>query len=158
MLRRRWTWLLLGAATPVLFFGFDRLFCIRWLGSDDLDIEFVVTDADSGEAISGACVEVQSEGGYEEDYPQVFSLGSGQDGTASKLCRQCTSVGQESGLKITDTHVVYPPHWGFRASAGGYEQSQWSSLETTENVPRVQWDGTGPAKLVVPIALKRKKR
>src|SRR5713101_7461193 len=48
---------------------------IHWVGSTDLEIDYLVLDNADGRPIPGATVEIHSEGGfYEEDKPQDFSL------------------------------------------------------------------------------------
>src|ERR1051325_1169133 len=101
MLRRRWLWLVLLLAAPFLLWGFDRLMLVRWVGRTDLEVEFAVTDAESGQSVPGAQIEVQSEGGfYDEDYKQAFTLTADSGGRASKVCRDSMCFGTQSGLNM----------------------------------------------------------
>jgi hypothetical protein len=61
-------------ALPLLVWGYDRYRLIKWVGGTDLEVEFVVTDVESGDPIPEARIEVHSEGEFfAEDYKQEFS-------------------------------------------------------------------------------------
>jgi hypothetical protein len=158
-MNRRWLkWLLLVVlSVPLLVWGCDRIQTIYWVGSTDLEVEFVVTDAISGLPLSGAQIEVKSEGGfYEQRDEREFTLVADPDGIARKECRNSMCFGTQSGLRFTDTYVVHLPCWLFRVTAPNYEPSDWVDLDVWENVSRVQRVGPGRAKLVVPASLHTK--
>jgi hypothetical protein len=141
-------------ALPLLVWGFDRVQIIYWVGSTDLEVEFALTDAANGAPISGAKVEVHSEGGfYAEDYKQEFALVADANGLARKECLESMCFGTESGLRFTDTFAVHLPFWRFRAIAEGYEPSKWFNLDVLEMQRQVRRAGPHKAKLVVPVSL-----
>src|SRR5262245_46450819 len=102
----------------VLLRAYDRAQMYAWVGQTDLEVEFVVTDAGSGNPIPGARVEVKSEGGlYAERDKQEFALVADADGKARKVCRDSMCFGKVSGLRFTDTYSVHLPYWRFRVVA-----------------------------------------
>lgn len=155
MARRWWICVLAGAiAVPLLVWGFDRVQMIRWVGSTDLEVEFTVIDAATGNPIHGARIEVQSEGGfYVERDKQEFVLVAGPEGVARKVCQRSMCFGTQSGLRFTDTFVVHLPWWQFRVVADGYEPRERTELDGPEYVRQVRRAGPGKAKLVVPVSL-----
>lgn len=155
MTGRRWKWLLfIVCIGPLLVWGYDRGLMMHWVGSTDLDVEFAVTDAGSGISISGARVEVQSEGGfYEEGDQQEFVLLADAGGSAHKMCRNSMCFGTCSGLGFTDTYVVHLPFWRFRAVALGYEPSEWVELDVPKYVRQVKRSGPRQAMLLVTLSL-----
>ncbi len=155
MARRWWKWLLLIVCMgPLLIWGYDRMLMIGWVGGTDLEVEFAVTDADSGSPVPGARVEVQSEGGfYEERDKREFVLIADASGLARKECRNSMCFGTSSGLLFTDTYVVHLPWWLFRTVAPGYSPSEWVELDVLEYVRQVKRSGHGRDKLVVHVSL-----
>ena len=156
---RRWRIRLLIAAIalPLLVWGFDRVQTIYWVGSTDLEVEFVVTDAVTGGPIPGARVEVQSEGGfYEERDKQEFALVAGADGVARKECRRSMCFGTQSGLRFTNTFVVHLPWWRYRVVADGYDPTEWADLDVLELRRQVRRAGPGKSNLVVPVSLHKR--
>jgi hypothetical protein len=129
---------------------------IHWVGSTDLAVEFVVTDAATGEPIPGAAVEIHSEGGfYEERERRDFRVVASDDGRAAYLCRNSMCFGT-SGL-FTDTYAVHVPWWRFRVSAPGYETTTPTTTPTNldESQRNAKEDGPRRAKLVVPVSLRK---
>jgi hypothetical protein len=155
MARRWWKWLLLVACTvPVLGWGCDRLQTTYWVGSTNLEVEFAVADAGSGDPIPGARVDIQSEGGFQEERDkQGFALVADPGGVARKECRNSMCFGTQSGLRFTDTYVVHLPWWRFRVTAPGYEPSEWVFLDAPEYVRQAQRAGPRRAKLVAAVSL-----
>lgn len=51
---RRGYLLLSLVAVPLVIVGYDRFTSILWVGSTDLEIEFLVVDAETGDPIPGA--------------------------------------------------------------------------------------------------------
>jgi hypothetical protein len=126
----------------------------KWVGVTDLEIECVVTDAVTGEPLKGATVQVRSEGGlWAERDEQQFSLVTDAGGSVKRLCKECLCFGT-SGRNI-DTYFVHLPWWYYQATAPGYAPSEWTYLDTPENVRQVQ-RGKPAAKLVVRTELKKK--
>ncbi len=158
MARRWWKRLLVAALVlPLLVWGCDRLLAIHWVGSTDLEVEFAVTDAATGNPVPGARVEVQSEGGfYAEDFKQEFALTTDPGGLARRECARSMCYGTQSGLRFTDTFVVYLPFWRYRVLAEGFESSEWADLNVLELRRQVRRTGPRRAKLAVPVALHKR--
>ena len=128
---------------------------VHWVGPTDLQVEFAVTDAATGEPIPGAVVEIHSEGGfYEEREPRDFRLVAGPDGRVAYLCRNSMCFGT-SGL-FTDTYAVHLPWWQFRVSAPGYEPTALTDLDVLEHRRAATRDGARRARLVVPVSLHKR--
>jgi hypothetical protein len=150
----RGQWVIVGLIIVVLL-----LMCllpafntIHWVGSTDLEIDYLVLDNDDGRPIPGATVEIHSHGGfYEEDKPQDFSLVTDLDGIANRVCRNTMCFGT-SGWNI-DTYVVDLPLWTYRISAPGYRPTERIELITTQNGTNVKRGN--PARLVVIVELKK---
>lgn len=158
-MRRRWKQLLLiVCAIPLGVLLWDRFNMIAWVGHTDLDVEFVVADAASGEPVGGARIEVHQEvGGFCSDKEErSFVLVADANGIARSLGRGCMCFGEQSVLRFTDTFRVHAPSWQFRVVANGFEPSEWMSLEASEIRQRVRRTGVGKSELVVPVALHKK--
>lgn len=158
MSRRWWTRLLIAAVVlPLLVWGCDYVQTIHWVGSTDLEVEFVITDAATGGPVPGSRVEVQSEGGfYEERDKQEFVLATGADGVARKECRESICFGTQSGLRFTNTYVVHLPWWRYRVVAEGYTSTAWDELDVLELRRQVRRAGPAKANLAVPVSLHKK--
>jgi hypothetical protein len=152
----RWEWLVAGLiAVVLLLLALPAVQKVHWVGSTDLEVEFAVTDAATGEPIPKGAVEIYSEGGlYEEREPRDFKLVAGPDGRVSYLCRNSMCFGT-SGL-FTDTFVVHLPWWRFRVVADGYEPGEWTELDVPEYIRQARRAGPGKAKLVVPVTLHKR--
>jgi hypothetical protein len=146
-------WVVVGLIGVVLLIMLLPTFqTIHWVGSTDLEIDFVVLDNATGQPIPGATVEIHSEGGfYEEDYPQDFELVADQDGIATRVCRNNMCCGT-SGWNI-DTYSVHLPWWLYRVSAPGYRATKRTDLMTVQNGSNVKRGK--PAILVVFEELKQ---
>src|SRR5438477_9684943 len=93
---RRRKLLLAGAivAVPLLAWGYDQLQTMTWVGHTDLEVEFVVTDAETGVAIESATITVNSEGGFcREEGEKSFTLNTDSRGVAQRTCTHCTCSG-----------------------------------------------------------------
>ncbi|HKI32684.1 MAG TPA: hypothetical protein VKA46_12605 [Gemmataceae bacterium] len=125
MQKRRWWWLLGLIAIPLAAWAFDRSLLSDWVGGTDLEIEFVITDVDSGEHVEAAEVLVFEEIGlYREAKGEPFTLVTGQDGTARRVCHDDLCSGKQSRLGFTHTYHVAWPSWCVQISAPGYESSK----------------------------------
>jgi hypothetical protein len=125
---------------------------IHWVGSTDLEIDFLVIDSMSGTPIPGSTLEIHSEGGFYEDRsPQDFTLVTDQDGIAKRVCLNTMCFGT-SGWNI-DTYVVHLPWWTYKVSATGYRATEPINLDTLENVQKVKRGK--PAMLLVDIPLQK---
>ncbi|QJW96933.1 hypothetical protein [Frigoriglobus tundricola] len=148
-------WLVVG-----LIFGLLVLMALPlsqtyyWVGSTDLEVEFVVTDAAGDEPVPGAILDIDSEGGfYEEREPRSFQIVLGPDGRASHVCRRSMCFGQD-GL-FTHTYAVHLPWWRFRISAKGFQTFGPTNLDDIEYRRAVRRNGPGKSRLVVPVSLHR---
>jgi hypothetical protein len=88
-------------------------------GQTEVEVEFLVTDAETGEPIPGAPVdvrgpEVEPDGSQEGEVRLVTD----EAGMARRRCR-CAWYGERGWLRSSFTIVL--PGWVFRASAPGYE-------------------------------------
>lgn len=154
---RRWSVriLLVLIALPPLVRCYDRSLVIKWVGGTDLEVEFVVTDAESGDPIPNAQVKIHSEGGvYSERDVQDFVLVANQDGKVRKECAESMCFGSQSRLGLIDTFAVHLPWWYFWVVAEGYESSAPIELDVPENIRQARRVGPGKAKLVVPVSLR----
>src|SRR6266487_4248331 len=77
----------------------------HWVGRTDLTVEFVVTDAETGEPIRGADISIQSYGGLNADGHRLqetnrekeeLKLTTDEAGTARYVCRDSMSFGTSS--------------------------------------------------------------
>jgi hypothetical protein len=154
MVKPWWSWLLAVTAVLVLtVVGYDRMLTIIWDGYTNLEVEFLVTDAATGEPVNGARINVHSEF-PPRDAEQDFSLVTDEGGIARHACTRMSS-GKESGLGFTKTFSVSLPEWAFRVSAPGYETSELLSLPFSKYGRQVQRLGGGQTKLVVRVPIRK---
>ena len=155
---RRWQkWGLAFVSVPlVLLAAWDRTRIVRWVGSTELEVVFVVWREGTELPVSGARVEVVPET-RPLDGPERngFALDVDGDGVARKLCPETTCAGVESGLKITNTYSVRLPSWRFRAVAPEYEPSEWAELNKSDYWHQVQRIDSQRNRLLVWIKLKK---
>lgn len=147
----------LGALGVVLY---DRAVKIRWVGGTELTVEFLVSDAETGEPIEGAEVWVHSElRRYRLEDKENFRVHTNQPGVASAVLPHNTCIGSQSGLRFTDTRVVYLPEWmivGIRAE--GYQQVEPFALSKRVSSRDIEQVGPQKDRLVVPIVLRKGKK
>lgn len=147
----QWVVLLLFVAVALISLSVEQR--IHWVGSTDLEIEFMVTDAATNEPIPEATIQIHSEGGlYAERGRQDFVLITGEAGQARRLCKDCMCFGT-SGRNI-HTFFVHLPEWYYHVIARGYAPSEVTELDIPENVGRVQRDKPA-ARLIIPIRLRK---
>lgn len=105
----------------------DRNSAIDEIGSKDLDVDFLVTDADSGQPIHNAEIMIRSEGGLydgsEEDSKRPFKLRTDANGKFRRVCRNNIWTWFHSRWRFTDVYCVFLPNWFLEVSAAGYETS-----------------------------------
>ena len=155
-MKRFGLWLVPLAVIAGGVFLYDS-FGIAWVGHTDLEIEFLVVDAHTGQTLEAAAIDVmQDEGGFCEDRSeQRFELFTDRNGQARRVCRSCMCFGTQSGLKFKDTYRVHLPYWHFRVSANGYESSEQQDLSIPRYIKQAKQVDPGIARLVVPVALRR---
>jgi len=156
---RRWLlWACLIVVTlPLLVWGYDRLLFNYWVGSTDIEFEFVVADADTNSHVPGVTIEVQPvdrtpEGGGEAS---ELVLVADETGAVRKLFRDVTCTGEQSGLRLTNSYAICLPRWWFRATAPGYQPSPRLFLDSKEYEQRLQRVDSHRTKLVVPVTLRK---
>lgn len=160
MVKRWLLWIFGIGLIPLLpFCCYDLCNQLRWLGSTDLEIEFVVTDAAIGQPIKTARIDIDGEDSFcdeERTVRKPFHLLTDAEGIARKECRNARCIGTRSGFGWSrDTRHVYLPCWHYSVSAPGYETSEWTFLDIQENNRQIQHLGPGKDKLTVPILLQK---
>jgi hypothetical protein len=131
---------------------------VDWLGSTDLEIEFVITDADSGQPVEAAELLVYEYGGFyrEAQAEREFTLTADSEGIIRSVCHDDWCIGKTSGLRFTDTYHVYLPEWRLQVSAPGYEASNRVWLrELPEGRRQQQHLGPRRDKLIVRLPMQR---
>lgn len=148
-----WRVLLLIGLCSLAVFLID-LPTIRWVGSTDVTIEFVITDADTGDPIEGAEVSVRAtEDSSTESGEHLFSLRSDQHGSARYLRRDNRCGGARSRLGLTDTFAVYPPDWRVEVSAPGNVPAE--PFVVGNHPRRSERTGPGQSRMLIPVALRK---
>jgi hypothetical protein len=105
------------AAFGIAVWVIDRSQTDKWVGCADLSVEFAVTDADSGQPIPNARINIHCEGGFydevEADHKAPFDLLTNGEGIATRLLRNSRVIGSVSRLRFTDTYRIYhTPQFG----------------------------------------------
>lgn len=124
----------------------------RWVGRTDVEIRFVVTDAQSNQPVPKAIVFISSEpDGFCDDSPQhEFTLSTDENGQAKYLATSCMCFGSKGTFE--DTFGSHLPRWTYHVSASGYSSTTPTFLDVSENARRVE-RGDRFATLSVPILL-----
>jgi hypothetical protein len=154
---RRWRWFTVAAVGLLsLFFLLSSLRTIAWVGSKDLEVEFVVSDAGTGQPIPGALVRFYNPhpsglcgGEYRE---AQFSRVADGDGRITLFCRECMCSGQQNWHR--DTFAIHVPAWYILVSATGYEASELAELDGLRRQSQLQ-RGVEIARVVFEIKLRR---
>ena len=130
----------LACLTIFSFFGLavwviDQSETALWVGAIELNVNFIITDASSGDPIPKARINIFNEGGFydgaDEDREKPFDIRTDADGIGARLLRNNRCTGRQSRLRFTDSRRAYWPVWNLRVFADGYETSEWIHL----------WDG-----------------
>ncbi len=126
--------------------------CVKWVGRTDLEVCFIVTDAETGQQIPNATIQVRAEaGGFCDDCERrKFTVAADGIGCAKHSCTNCMCFGSRSAFE--ETFVVHLPWWWFNAKATGYSDSEPEYLDLPGNIQRVQ-RGKPFATIVIPIRL-----
>jgi hypothetical protein len=156
-LGRHWRKLLLVAIVLALLLAYDRLNYWYWVGSTELELEVVVTDAGTGQPISGARIEVLEQKRLIDDPDKdKFILTTDDNGRAHQDCGRVMCCGQCSGLLLTNTYCVYREYLPLQVTAPGYEPSQWYNSGEDECWRRLRRDGPERNKLTLPVSLQKR--
>jgi hypothetical protein len=121
-------------------------------GQTVVEVEFLVTDAETGEPIPNATVEVRGQVAETDDGAQEgeVRLATDASGMARYHCR-CTWYGERGWLK--SSFLLLLPGWLFQASAPGYEPSQ--EMKFTHEQGRQSRRHNGGHAFTVPIPLQK---
>jgi hypothetical protein len=141
-----------AALLIVAFIAFGRT--IKWVGHTDLDVRFLVTDADTDQSIPNATIHIRAEpGGFCDDPSQpAFTITTDENGHANHLCSNCMCFGSKGIFE--DTFGMHLPSWWLHATATGYSATKPAFLNVPENTRQVQ-PGNRIATLSVPIRLRK---
>jgi hypothetical protein len=143
-------WLIGIALMALLIVGFDRGYRYLGVGSLDVTVEFVVTDAENGQPIEGA--EILGRGDIDGNgCEREFRLITTEDGRASIVAQNVMYTSETSGLGFT-TYRVYPLAVLVGTSRQGFAETAPISLRQFGVPTRT---GRGQATLVVPISLRK---
>lgn len=149
---------LLFASAAILVVGLVAFFAlgptINWVGHTDIEVRFVITDAETGQPIPNAMVHICAEAGAFCDDPQQleFTITADKDGHASQLATNCMCFGSKGTFK--DTFASRLPKWSFHATATGYSAAEPAYLDVAKNARQVQ-RGDPFATLSVPIRMQK---
>ncbi|HJT75697.1 MAG TPA: hypothetical protein VJ739_00695 [Gemmataceae bacterium] len=148
---------IIAAAVCLIVYAFDRIQLIDWVGFTDLEIQFIVTDAATGQPVKDATISVHSEDGslYRERDETQFALQTDQDGIARQVCHDNLCSGRQSGLGFTNTFSVALPSWYFQVSAPGYRPTEGVWLDPRKYSRQVQEVGRRATRLVVLVAIEK---
>lgn len=143
---------LLVAGGLVAFFAFGQ--SVRWVGRTDLDVRFIVTDAETGQPIPDATIHIRAEpGGFCADSPQPeFTLTTDDNGHARQLATNCMCFGSKGPFE--ESFGSHLPRWTFYATADQYSATDPAELDVLENAREVQ-RGDTLATLSVSIRLQK---
>ena len=138
----------------VIFFGYG----IYWVGVRNLEINFVVIDAETGKPIAGGLVEIADEkSGRCADCDGPIKLVTNDEGVATQFCKNCMCGGYsgwELFFRWSETYGTTTPSWRFEASAPGYGRSGRLSLHKEEFRETIERGDKG-ATMQVAIKLNR---
>ena len=132
MPRYWWTCLLtcclVGGMLGILAWAYDKTSWMETAGRTNLEMEFLVTDADSGRQIPDARIQVESDGGRygptRRTGPEKFELRTNAAGKASRVLQNNQCGRSMSHLRFTDTYFVYMPEWRIRVTAADFESGE----------------------------------
>jgi hypothetical protein len=98
------------------------------VGCRDLEITFLVSDAETHEPIAAAEINVpESRSHFCEGCDDAFKLVTDDQGMARRRCSNCMCFGYAGGapfLRRLDTYGSHTPSWEIFASAPGYQRSE----------------------------------
>lgn len=142
--------MLVGGFIALFAFGQSK----KWVGHTDLEVRFIVTDAETGRPVAHATIHIRAESGGFCDDPQSakFTIKTDKNGHAKRLATNCECFGSRGTFE--DTFGSHVPPWSFHASAAGYSATIPADLDVRKHARRVQRGGPF-ATLSVPIRLRR---
>jgi len=149
---------LLFASVAIVVVGISAFFAlgqsIKWVGHTDLEVRFLVTDAETGQPVSNATIQIRAEpGGFCNDPPQLeFAITTDENGHAKQRATSCMCFGSKGTFE--NTFALHLPKWSFHVTANGYSATDSTCLDIPANAQQVQ-RGDPFATLSVPIRLRK---
>jgi hypothetical protein len=160
----RWTWLrtLIGSLLLAgMIVGILIVFCgnrALWVGHRDLKITFIVRDADTGEPVPAAAIEILlADGNFCQNCAPPIKLITDKDGVARRACEKCMCTGSSGWVPFfrwRETFSSHTPGWGFTGSSPAHEKSELHWLDEG-NFRRTIQRGDVMATMQVEIKLRR---
>ena len=138
----------------------DRSGGIDEIGGTNLDVEFLVTDADSGQAIPNAEIHIRCDygcwyDGADGDLNKLLTLKTDAVGAAHRQCRNNRWTSRRSRLHFTNYYAVWIPGWNFQVLADGFDPSR--SVDMAEEYRgQEKHEGPGQERLTIRVALKKR--
>jgi len=124
-----------------------------WVSHCDLEITFVVMDADTGDPVSGAAVRVVH-AELARDRENLPSFTTDTNGTAIHWCRGVTCSGSSNTvMPWRNTFGAQLPSWMVQAVAPNYGEGEIQELRGKPNW--VRHKNGGHAAVTIPLALRR---
>ena len=149
--------LVMSTLALLAFDRWDRGNRYGWVGRIELEVEFDITDAETGDPIPGARIDIYwGSGGFNSELKnETFSLVADEQGVARR-CLDRQIAGHDSGLGFRKSHSVKLPTWIYGVVATGYMPLDQIELDTLEHIAQVRRTSSEKSKLVVPISLYKK--
>ncbi len=132
-------WIFGVSLIAVLALAWDSSFQqgVYWVGGRDLEVTFIVMDADTDQPIVGAEIDIpkQEQLGFCSDCEGPFKLVTDAQGMSRRVCKNCMCYGYSGGqpwFRRKETFGSHTPDWAFQVSSPGYRRSEWISLHEQE--------------------------
>jgi hypothetical protein len=117
---------------------------VYWVGFRDLEVTFVVTDAETGDLIAGAQIDIpKNEPSFCSDCEGPYTLVTDTQGSVRRTAKHCMCFGYSgrSWFRRLETYGSHAPDWEFQVSSPGYRRSEWISLHEQEFRRTIQRGG-----------------
>lgn len=136
----------------VAFFALGQT--VKWVGRTDVEVRFVVTDAQTGQPIPNAVIYIRAEpGGFCDDPPvPKFAITTDRNGHATQVATHCMCFGSKGAFE--DTFASHLPPWWFHVTSTGYSATEPTYLDAADDARQVQ-RGEPFATITVPIRLRK---
>lgn len=155
---RRLKWSAIGiVGIALLLVGYDRVVWRLGVCHGERHVEFVVTDAETGQPIAGAEIHLQWFEETEEGSrtsPRTLQTGAG--GTVRAAFGEVLYVCNESGFGLTEEITVSEPGWKGRVTAPGYAATTLEVSGSPRYGPPDRRDGPGQVLMTKMITLRRR--
>jgi hypothetical protein len=101
---------------------------VHWVGRTDVDISFIVTNAETGQPIPGASIQVlQGDSSFcKTDQNPPFVLTADENGRATVRAMRCMCFGTSgwNGWRYRNTFGTHMPEWEFQIVKPGYVKTE----------------------------------